>query len=128
MFEKNIEIALQAFKYFSEGWETGNFDNYFSLITDNFTFCFPEGKHAGEFSGEEGHLHMKGKCLNHSLAGERLKLHKPYRVTSGEHTVVLEFKAEGNLNGNYYLGNIAISLDILENKISGFREYYGFSS
>jgi hypothetical protein len=34
-------------------------------------------------------------------------------------------EAEGDLNGKYFLGNIAVSLDISEDKVSGFREYYG---
>jgi hypothetical protein len=126
--EKDIKnIALTAFEFFSEGWNTGNFDKYLAMITDDFTFSFPEGKHAGVFTGKEGKGHMIAKCLDHSKMGERLVLNPPFKITMGENTVVLEFEAEGNLGGKYYLGNIAISFDISGDKVSGFREYNGFS-
>lgn len=126
MSKNSINIGLKAFEYFSLGWSTGDFSKYFDLLDDDFIFYFPEGKHAGKYYGLEAKNHMIEKCLDHSVNNERLTLDSPYKMTANENSVVFEFTAHGILNGKSYQGDIAISFDIREEKISGFREYYGF--
>ncbi len=48
MNDITTKIAHQAFDYFSQRWATGNFQPYIEMLSDDFTFWFPYGKHCGK--------------------------------------------------------------------------------
>lgn len=127
MNRRNLEVATRAFQYFAHGWARGDFQSYIEMLTEEFEFSFPEGEQRGHYSGSEGRERMIAKCEGHVRAGERLTLHPPHHVTEGRTTVVFEFVAEGMLGGLYFRGEIAIAFEISGERISGFREYYGYS-
>jgi len=47
------------------------------------------------------------------------------RVTSNETTVVFEFRNQGLTWGNPYKNPVAVSFDVRDDKICGYREYLG---
>ncbi len=46
-------------------------------------------------------------------------------VTSNEKTVVFEFRDEGLMWAQPYKNRVAVSFDVREDKICGYREYFG---
>lgn len=125
MSQTTLETAWTAFRRFETGWKTGDFQPYLAMLTDEFTFWFPVGKHKGRFAGREGKAQMIAKCHDHAQAGERLTFAAPHLVTSNDKTVVFQVHVEGTAGGEAVKGCIAISIDVSGEKISGFREYFG---
>jgi ketosteroid isomerase-like protein len=120
-----IETATRAFGAFTQGWDNGDFQTFLEILTDEFTFSYPYGKYRGKFSGLEGKAQIVAKCLEHSASGDRLRFNPPHNITSNDRTVLFEFECEGMIDGEKYQGRIAIALDISNDKICGFREYFG---
>lgn len=118
-------IAHQAFDCFAQGWKTGDFQPFLDMLAEEVTFWYPYGQYRGKFSGQEGKAKLVAKCLEHSEAGDRLVFQSPHHMTQSDTTVMFEFECEGTIENEPYQGRIAIALDIHDNKISGFREYFG---
>ena len=118
-----IETAKRAFGAFIQGWANGDFQTFLEMLTDEFTFSYPYGKYRGKFTGLEGKAQIVAKCLEHSASGDRLIFNPPYNITSNDRTVM--FECEGTIAGEKYQGRIAIALDVCNDKICGFREYFG---
>ena len=125
MSESTLKIAQQAFAAFAEGWRTSDFQPFLEMLTDEFTFWYPYGKYRGKFSGREGKAQMIAKCRDHSEAVDCLSFSPPHHITSSDTTVMFEFECEGIIGGESYRGRLAIALDVRDDKISGFREYFG---
>lgn len=120
-----IEIATKAFGAFAKGWGNGNFQPFLEMLTDEFTFWYPYGKYRGKFTGLAGKAQIVAKCLEHSASDDRLNFSLPQHITSNDRTVMFEFECEGIIDGEKYQGRIAIALDVSNEKICGFREYFG---
>jgi ketosteroid isomerase-like protein len=125
MSESTLKIAQYAFAAFVQGWATGNFQPFLEMLTDEFTFWYPYGKHRGKFSGQAGKAQMIAKCHDHAQAGDRLAFRPPHHITHSDTTVMFEFECEGVIDKEPYQGRIAIALDVSDERISGFREYFG---
>lgn len=125
MSESTLKIAQQAFTAFAEGWMTSNFQTFLEMLTDEFTFWYPYGKYRGKFIGREGKAQMIAKCRDHSEAVDQLTFSSPHHITSSDTTVMFEFECEGIIGGESYHRRLAIALDVSNDKISGFREYFG---
>ena len=125
MSESILNIAQQAFAVFVQGWITGDFQPFLEMLTDEFTFWYPYGNHRGKFTGQAGKAQMITKCHEHSKAGDHLTFSLPHHITSSDTTVMFEFECEGVINQESYQGRIVIALEVTNEKISGFREYFG---
>lgn len=83
------------------------------------------GSHRGQFSGVAGRQEMIAKCHDHTVAGDRLKLHPPtFTLTDGT-LIMFEFEADGLYASNPYKGHNAIAFEIEDDKVVSFREYFG---
>jgi ketosteroid isomerase-like protein len=120
-----IKTATRAFGAFTQGWENGDFQEFLEMLTNEFTFSYPYGKYRGKFTGLAGKAQIVAKCLEHSASGDRLRFNPPHHITSNDRTVMFEFECEGIIDGEKYQGRIAIALDVSNDKICGFREYFG---
>lgn len=118
-------IAHQAFEAFAHGWKTGNFQPFLDMLADEVMFWYPYGKYRGKFSGQEGKAKLIAKCLEHSKAGDCLTFYPPHHTTQSDTTVMFEFECEGTIENEVYCGRIAVAFDIHNNKVVGFREYFG---
>jgi ketosteroid isomerase-like protein len=125
MSESTLKIAQQAFDAFAEGWGSSDFQPFLEMLTDEFTFWYPYGKYRGKFSGREGKAKIIAKCRDHSEAVDCLSFSLPHHITRSDTTVMFEFECEGIIGGESYRGRLAIALDVSNDKISGFREYFG---
>lgn len=125
MTDAITKTAQKAFDLFAKGWATGNFEPYIALLADEMTFWFPTGAHRGKFSGATGRQKMIAKCRDHEAAGDRLTLHSPQYVLSDGNSVMFEFESDGLYASEPYKGHNAIAFEVKDDKITGFREYFG---
>ena len=122
MKNNNIETALLAFRYLAEGHKAGSFDNYLSLLTDDYTFYAPAGEFRGMNVGKQ-----RAKQFYDAITAAKADFifSDPLRVTNNDDTVVIEFTDEGTIMGFPYFNRISASFDIKDGKIYGYREYFG---
>jgi ketosteroid isomerase-like protein len=116
-----LSIAKLGFKHFSHGLATGVWDDFFSMLTDDFTFSFPVGSFQGINIGKsQAELFFKYATEKVFPDGLAITID---RISQSETTVVFEGKSEGKMFGKPYQNQVAISFDIRETKICGYREY-----
>ena len=125
MIDSTVTTARKAFDLFAQGWKTGDFEPYIAMLADEMTFWFPMGSHRGKFKGAAGRQEMIAKCRDHMTAGDRLTLHEPHYVLTDGSSTLFEFDADGLYAGKPYVGHNAIAFQIQDDKIVGFREYFG---
>jgi ketosteroid isomerase-like protein len=119
---QTLTVAHQAFERFQQGLATGEWQAFIDMLTDDFTFWFPQGEFHGLNQGREqaiAFFHYVSRAFNEGLF---ITLD---RVTYNETTVVFEFRDEGRLRGEPYKNRVALSFDIRDDKICGYREYFG---
>ncbi|ADI64486.1 nuclear transport factor 2 family protein [Trichormus azollae] len=121
--EKILKIAQQAFEYFTNGLENGNWQDFIDMLTDDFTFWFPMGKFHGLNTGKERAKEFLEYVYEAFQPG--IKLTSLHSITSNEKTVIFEFRDEGNLFGQPYKNRVAVAFDVRDDKIYGYREYFG---
>lgn len=121
---QTLAVAERGFAHFKTGLATGQWEPFLAMLTDDFTFYFPQGKFAGEHSGKD----KAAEFFNYVaqvFGADGLQITEVLRVTANETTVVFEFRDEGKLFGNDYKNRVAVSWDIRGDKIAGYREYFG---
>lgn len=121
--ENTLKVAHQAFEVFTQSLATGEWQVFLDMLTDDFTFWFPVGKFHGLNQGKERAKEFFEYVSASFHPG--IKLVSLDRITSNETTVVFEFCDEGLLFGEPYKNRIAVSFDVKEDKICGYREYFG---
>ncbi|AFZ55666.1 nuclear transport factor 2 family protein [Anabaena sp. PCC 7938] len=121
--ENTLKVAQQAFEHFTNGLETGNWQAFLDILTDDFSFWFPMGKFHGLNVGKERAKEFFDYVSEAFKPG--LKLKSLDNITSNEKTVIFEFRDEGKLLGEPYKNRVAVAFDVRENKICGYREYFG---
>ncbi|MBO3457914.1 nuclear transport factor 2 family protein [Aetokthonos hydrillicola Thurmond2011] len=120
--DNTLKVGHEAFKYFTDGLATGEWDLFLNMLTEDFSFWFPIGKFHGLNVGKDkaqAFFQYVSECFEGGLT---LTLD---RVTSNQTTVVFEFRDEGTFLGKPYKNRIAVSFDVREDKICGYREYLG---
>lgn len=117
-----LEVAHQAFEYFTHGLATGEWNQFMDMLTEDFNFWFPVGKYHGLNVGKERALEFFEYVTETFSPGLSFILD---RVTSNETTVVFEFRDEGLMRGEPYKNRIAVSFDVRGDKICAYREYFG---
>jgi ketosteroid isomerase-like protein len=121
--ENTLKVAHQAFEKLQHGLATGEWNPLLDLLTEDFAFWFPVGPYHGLNVGKE---RAKSFFLYVSeVFGQTIRLTSLERVTSNETTVVFEFRDEGMMRSEPYKNRIAVSFDVREDKICGYREYFG---
>ncbi|MGF1676822.1 MAG: nuclear transport factor 2 family protein [Rivularia sp. (in: cyanobacteria)] len=121
--ENTLKVAHQGFEYFTHRLATGEWQDFLDMLTEDFSFWFPQGKYHGLNVGKQQakeFFEYVSQAFNTGITITSVE-----RVTSNETTVVFEFCDEGKLMGEIYKNRIAVSFDIHEDKICGYREYFG---
>lgn len=117
-----LEVAQQAFDSFTEGLHSGNWQPFLAMVADDITFWFPMGPYGGRNQGKARLAEFLAYVHACFPAGLTLTLD---RVTSNETTVVFEFRDEGQLRGEPYKNRVAVSFDVKDGLVCGYREYFG---
>ncbi|MBD2595247.1 nuclear transport factor 2 family protein [Nostoc spongiaeforme FACHB-130] len=118
-----LKVAHQAFKNFTYGLATGEWQQFLDMLTEDFTFWFPMGKFHGLNVGKERAQEFF-QYVSESFGGG-INLTAVDSVTSNDQTVVFEFRDEGLLLGQPYKNRVAVSFDVRGDKICAYREYFG---
>lgn len=121
--ENTLKVAQQAFEHFTQGLETGEWQAFLDMLTDDFTFWFPMGKFQGLNTGKERAKEFFEYVSEAFKPG--LKLTSLDSITSNKKTVIFEFRDEGNLLGQPYKNRVAVAFDVRGDKICSYREYFG---
>ncbi|MDM9379290.1 nuclear transport factor 2 family protein [Chlorogloeopsis sp. ULAP01] len=121
--EHTLKVAQQAFEHFRHGMETGEWNQFLDILTEDFSFWFPMGKFHGLNVGKERAQEFFQYVTQTFSSG--LQLTSLDRITSSETTVVFEFRDEGLLFGQPYKNRVAVSFDVRGDKICAYREYFG---
>jgi ketosteroid isomerase-like protein len=121
--ENTLKVAQQAFEHFTQGLETGEWQAFLDMLTDDFTFWFPMGKFQGLNTGKERAKEFFEYVSEAFKPG--LKLTSLDSITSNQKTVIFEFRDEGNLLGQPYKNRVAVAFDVRGDKICSYREYFG---
>lgn len=117
-----LAVAQQAFAHFEQGLATGDWQAFFDMLTDDFSFWFPLGQFKGLNVGKARAIEFFSYVSDVYSEGLTLTLD---RVTSNETTVVFEFRDEGLMWGKPYKNRVAVSFDVRGDQICGYREYLG---
>lgn len=118
----------EAFEKFRRGLETSQWRDFTDLVTDDFTFHFPQGKWRGEHSGKEKALEFFRYVTSVFPGG--ISVTSVDRVLVSGDTVMFEFKDEGEMvvpgaGPRPYRNRVAIAFDFRGEQVSGYREYFG---
>lgn len=117
-----LAVARQAFAHFEQGLATGDWQAFFDMLTDDFSFWFPLGQFKGLNVGKARAIEFFNYVSEVYSEGLTLTLD---RITSNETTAVFEFRDEGLMWGKLYKNRVAVSFDVRDDKICGYREYLG---
>lgn len=120
---KTRQVGDKAWNRFRKAWETGEWQPFLDMLTDDFTFWFPEGEFRGRYSGRQGKEKVVAWANYHRQERNRVRTIPTY-VSVGENTVVFENESESIPPGTYKNWE-AVVFEVREDKISGLREYWG---
>lgn len=124
------EKGRQAFERFRRGLRSGEWMDFIDILTDDFTFHFPQGKWRGEHRGKEKALEFFRYVT--SVFPRGITVTSLDRVLVSGDTVMFEFKDEGEMvlpgagaGPKPYRNRVAIAFDFRGEQVSGYREYFG---
>lgn len=121
--EQTRKVGTQAWNRFQNAWETGEWQPFLDMLTDDFTFWFPQGEFRGRFSGRKGKERVVAWANFHRKAGNRVRT-VPTHVSVGENTIIFENESESIPAGSYKNWE-AVAFEVRGEKISALREYWG---
>ncbi len=118
-----MEVGMRAFEHCKYGLANGEWQPFLAMLSDDFTFYFPQGKYKGQNTGK-AKAEEFFKYVSATFVGG-LKVTEVMHVTAGENSIVFEFKDEGSLRGEAYKNRVAISWEIRGDQLISYREYFG---
>lgn len=117
-----LDLAVDAF---FDGWRTGDWKAFLTLLADDFIFQFPAGPQRGRHTGAKGKSRITEWAANHSSAGNRITESTIDLRLYGENWIVICDRGSGKFGGQAYTGLHAIFMRAEGGKIAEFREYFG---
>lgn len=116
-----LEDGKRAFERFSTGLRTGDWEPFLEILTDDFTFTFPAGAFQGVNVGKD---RAREFFLYVSSLFEGGLETEVQRITYSGSTVVFELNSQGNLRGQPYTNQVAVSFDLQGDRVCAYREYF----
>ena len=120
---KTLAVGMKGYENFIKGVQTGEWQSFFEMLTDDYTIYFPQGKFQGEQKGKEKAMEFF-RYVSDTFKGG-FKVVEVLRVTASETTVIFELRDEAILRGNPYKNRVSLSWDVRGDKLSAYREYFG---
>jgi ketosteroid isomerase-like protein len=121
---RTLEVGTRGFEHFKVGLATGQWQPFLDMLTEDFTFTFPQGKYLGTHVGKDKATEFF-QYVSQAFGKDGMRVTEVLRVTANETTIVFEFRDEGKIFGNAYQNRVAVSWDIRGDRIAGYREYFG---
>jgi len=117
------QVARQAFDHFRHGLATGEWQAFLDMLTEDFVFRFPIGEWKGVHQGKDQAAQFFAYVS--SAYPDGLFVTEVHSVGISDKTVLFEFEDKGTLRGNPYHGRVIVAFDVRDDKICGYREYFG---
>jgi len=123
---KNLKIAERAFAAWEKGENSGDYADFKKLLAPDFEiFSHPLQPSRGIFKGAAALAKMNELIASRKKSPNNLKFSNII-VTNNRNTFVFLFDSAGPVAGGFpYRGWNAVALTVKNNRISGFREYFG---
>lgn len=124
--DQTVEIAAEALRAFADGYATGDWRSFLDLVTADVHFCLPVPpfEHGGV-----GRTALATFLRSMTDGGRaRLLIESPMRTTAAHGTVVFECRETGHIDGAAIENRLALSFDIVGDRVCALREYLGVTS
>lgn len=120
----NKQIAQLAFSAWGNGEKNGNYNDFKKFLSNDFVaFSHPL---LGKFSKKEALGQIQKLITERELKSNELSFSEIELIAS-KNVFVFLFNSQGTVSGGFpYQGFNAIVLTVDKNKLTGFREYFGF--
>lgn len=123
---ENEQLAQAAYQAWQAGERTGNYTEFKALLSDNFNLFSHPSAVRGVYKEKKALEKMMELIKSREQVPNQLTFSNPLFMM-GNDKVAVQFDSEGTvMNGQFpYKGYNIIVFYFEQNKISGFREYYG---
>ncbi|HEX2315405.1 MAG TPA: hypothetical protein VHJ17_16800 [Thermomonospora sp.] len=119
-------VADRAMDRFDHGWRTGEWDPFLAMLTDRFSFWFPEGRWRGRHEGERGRQAIEEWARFHSAGGNRVTGTRRSVAPLGGARVLYEYDTRGSSPSTEgYLNWEAIIVEVRGDRLCALHEYWG---
>ncbi len=121
----NISIGKKAIAAWEKGEKSGNYTDFKALLSGNFKlFSHPL---MGKFENGNAKEKMLGLITDREKVSNNLTFSN-MAITSSENKVCVQFNSKGMVQGGKfpYEGFNIIVFQIVNKKITGFQEYFGY--
>ncbi|TQM33474.1 nuclear transport factor 2 family protein [Nocardia bhagyanarayanae] len=123
--EQVRRVADNAMDRFDAGWRTGDWQPFFAVLTDEFSFRFPEDPARGVFTGAQGRQKIEEWALFHARSGNRVSGNRIRTDVAGTR-VIYEYESHGTSPTTAgYRNREIILVEIHGDRISALHEYWG---
>lgn len=123
--DRVLHVANTAMDGFDRGWRTGDWQSFLAMLTDDFSFWFPEDPARGRFEGGPGRRAVAEWTAFHAGNGNRVHGERR-RVTAAGSRVFYEYDSVGASAGTAAYRNWEmIVVEVRGDRISALHEYWG---
>jgi ketosteroid isomerase-like protein len=116
-------FELQARAHNNQG-DSSKIDDFLAMTHPEMKWRFPQGKYAGDHEGNASFgefFRYASEYFNHAMV-----YYLDQVFFDGEDTVAFRFHDEGvKPDGSEYKANVCIMYTIKDDKLYGYREYFG---
>lgn len=118
-------VANAAMDRFDRGWQTGNWQPFLAMLTDDCSFWFPEDPARGRYDSASGRQALAEWTAFHAAAGNRVAGRRRRATVAGDR-VFYEYDSVGASPGTAAYRNWElIVVEVRGDRISAFHEYWG---
>jgi hypothetical protein len=123
---ENQPLAYDAYQAWQTGELTGNYTEFRALLSEGFNLFSHPSAVRGVYKEKDAVEKMTNLIKSREQVPNNLTFSNPIFMM-GNNQVAVQFNSEGTvMNGQFpYKGYNIIVFYFKENKISGFREYFG---
>ncbi|MBF6210515.1 nuclear transport factor 2 family protein [Nocardia puris] len=119
------DVADAAMDRFDAGWRSGDWDPFLAVLTDEFSFRFPEEPARGAFEGTEGRRRIEDWALHHGRSGNRVSGTRIRTDVVGTR-VIYEYRSQGiSPSTAAYRNREIIIVETEGDRLSALHEYWG---
>ncbi|MCP2320098.1 Ketosteroid isomerase-related protein [Nocardia amikacinitolerans] len=118
-------VADNAMDRFDTGWRTGDWQPFLAVLTDEFSFLFPEDPARGLFTGAAGRHKIEEWVMFHARSGNRVSGNRVRTDVAGSR-VIYEYESHGaSPTTAGYRNRELIIVEIRGDRVSALHEYWG---
>ncbi|MET8825573.1 nuclear transport factor 2 family protein [Streptomyces sp. NPDC004610] len=123
--DRVLRVANAAMDAFDNGWRTGDWQPFLALLTDDFSFWFPDHPARGRFEGTTGRRTVADWTAFHAAHGNHVSGTRRRATPAGDR-VFYEYESVGTSVGTAAYRNWElIVVTVRGERLSALHEYWG---